>query len=125
VKDLRVTDERYQKYQRYYSLAHLYNAGVPDEELELYRGSLTKLLNSLSWNRVIMKPVPIDPARTIFRVDLRLLDWTKNDLASWRRIVEAYPSRVPLFSTSVNLESSVPSYCLLAIPLVCSERGLL
>jgi mono/diheme cytochrome c family protein len=95
VKDLRATDERYQKFQRYYSLAHLYNAGVPKEELELYRGSLAKLLNSLSWSRVIMKPVPIDPARTIFRVDLRLLDWTKNDLDSWRRIVAAYRSSLP------------------------------
>lgn len=44
VKDLRNTDERYQKYQRFYSIAHLYNANLPEPELELYRVALAKLI---------------------------------------------------------------------------------
>ena len=73
---------------RYLSLAHLANSGTPDDELERYRIALGKLVNSLSWNRRMTRPQPIDPDRVLFRVDLRDYDWTTE---TWRTILEAYP----------------------------------
>ena len=98
LNDLRAADPRYQKFQRYYSIAHLYNAGLSEPDLETYRVGLAKLVNSLSWSRLIVKPTPIDPARTILRVDLRLLTWTRNDSEPWRRIVQLYPYATELLT---------------------------
>jgi mono/diheme cytochrome c family protein len=86
--DLLNASERSRPFLRYFSLAHLFNAGVPDEELETYRAALSKLVNSLSWHREITPPAAIDSARTIFRVDLRDYNWTD---ATWNRILTAYP----------------------------------
>ena len=61
---------------RYYSIAHLYNAQVPSEELQGYRVGLSKLLNSFSWVPRITPPRPIGPAGAILRIDLRDYGWT-------------------------------------------------
>jgi mono/diheme cytochrome c family protein len=86
--DLLRARERDRVFLRYFSLAHLFNAGVQDAELETYRAALSKLTNILSWNREINPLTSIDPARTVFRVDLRDYRWTA---ATWNSIIAAYP----------------------------------
>lgn len=87
-EDLDRAPFRSRQFMRYVSLAHLYNAGVPDDELEAYRNGLAKLLNSLSWQREIALPFALDPARTVLRIDLRDYQWTA---AQWRKVAAAYP----------------------------------
>jgi hypothetical protein len=88
VRDLHNQPQRSRQFVRYFSMAHLFNAGAPDDELESYRAALSKLINSLSLHKEITRPAPIDPDRTIFRVDLRDYNWTA---ASWDLLIAAYP----------------------------------
>lgn len=87
-EDLERTAPRDRPYIRYLSLAHLRNAGTPEEELESHRLAIAKLVNSLSWRREIALPAPVDEARTLFRIDLRDYLWTE---AMWRRVLTDYP----------------------------------
>src|SRR5262249_19860063 len=48
--DLESREKRSRRFTRYFSLAHLYNAGLGDDELQTYRNALAKLINSLSWH---------------------------------------------------------------------------
>ena len=86
--DLETMDRRARRFQRYFTLAHLHNAGLSDEELQTYRNALTKLVNSLSWGSKIVNPVADRPARTVFRIDLRWYVW---DATIWNRILQEYP----------------------------------
>ena len=86
--DLLQTNDRSRPFLRYFSLAHLYNAGVSDEELDTDRAALSKLVNSLSWHREITPLMSIDPSRTIFRIDLRDYNWTS---ATWNLLLAVYP----------------------------------
>jgi hypothetical protein len=86
--DLQAAEPRQRRFLRYFSFAHLVSAGVSDADLQSARLALAKLVNSLSWHPRITPPRPIDPPRSIFRVDLRDLQW--NDRA-WNHIVEFYP----------------------------------
>jgi hypothetical protein len=63
------------KFTRYFSFVHLHNAGWCDAEIEVFRNALSKLVNSLSQETQIKPPVPIDPDRLIFRVDISDYDW--------------------------------------------------
>lgn len=85
------TPERDRRFVRYFTITHLYNAGLSDDEMETYRLALTKLLNSLSWNRQIVQLKPLDAPKTIFRVDLRDLEWTDE---VWRKVISADPYAV-------------------------------
>jgi len=85
------------KFIRYFTLTHLYNANFSDDELQTYRNALSKLINSLSWGRVIVVPRPIDKARTIFRIDLRDYKWNEK---VWETVVGASPYNI-LFSSEV------------------------
>ena len=77
-------------FARYFTLTHLYNAGETTETLNVYRRALSKLVNSLSWGREVIKPQPIDPKETIFYIDLRDYEWdVRND--AWTQIEHAYP----------------------------------
>jgi mono/diheme cytochrome c family protein len=87
-RDMEQAPARRRSFLRYFSLAHFYNAGLPEDEMESHRAALSKLLNSLSWRREITPPAAIDPARTLFRIDLRDYDWAA---ATWQAIVAAYP----------------------------------
>ena len=86
--DLLQARERNRPFLRYFSLANLYNAGVPEAELNTYRAALSKLVNSLSWHREVTPLSAIDPARTVFRVDLRDYNWTA---ATWNMLFAVYP----------------------------------
>ena len=76
-------------FARYFTLTHLYNAGETDDALAAYRRALSKLINSLSWGSEVIKPQPIDPAETLYFIDLRDYEWDLND--SWAQIEEVYP----------------------------------
>jgi hypothetical protein len=89
--DLNAAPERSRTYLRYLSIAHLYNARVPESELEDYRGAMSKLINSLSRRPEVTPPVAIDPPRTVFRIDLRDYDWTS---MTWITVVAAYSYNV-------------------------------
>jgi tetratricopeptide (TPR) repeat protein len=69
--------ERDRRFTRYFTLTHLYNAGLSEDELQSYRHGLAKLVNSLSWGRHVVVPRPIDEARTVFRIDLRDYQWNE------------------------------------------------
>lgn len=100
-KDLEAAPERSRKYQRYFTLTNLYNSGVSEDELQTYRLALAKLVNSLSWNPTLVKPLPIDPARTILRVDIRDLNWT---LENWQDVIRSNPY-------GLRYETAEAKYC--------------
>jgi hypothetical protein len=87
-EDLRKTPPRDRPFTRYFTLTHLANAGDNDDQLQTYRHGLSKLINSLSWNRKIKTPTPIDPARTVLRIDLRDYLW---DDGTWKSVLALYP----------------------------------
>ena len=74
---------------RYFTTAHLYNAGESPEALGAYHIALSKLVNSLSWGSDIINPHPIDAAETIFYIDLRNYEWDIRD--AWTQIENVYP----------------------------------
>jgi WD40 repeat protein/mono/diheme cytochrome c family protein len=86
--DLQAAADRDRPFIRYFTITHLYNAGLSNDELRTYVAGLSKLVNSLSWGREVVKPRPIDKAETILRVDLRDYKWTE---ATWDRILALYP----------------------------------
>lgn len=86
--DLEPMDRRARRFQRYFSLAHLANAGLTEDELQTYRNALAKLVNSLSWGSRLMNPVAVDAAKTLYRIDLRWYLW---DATIWNRILQEYP----------------------------------
>jgi hypothetical protein len=89
--DLLKATERSRPFLRYFSLAHLYNAGAQGAELETYRLALAKLVNSLSWHREITVPATVDATGTLLRIDLRDYNWTAE---TWDRILSLYPYAV-------------------------------
>ena len=79
-------------FARYFTLTHLYNAGVTPGILQEYRKGLYKLVNSLSWGLEVTNPQPIDPQGTILYIDLRHYEWDVND--GWGQIEAAYPYHI-------------------------------
>jgi mono/diheme cytochrome c family protein len=79
----------HRKYQRYFTLANLYNnPTVKEYDLRLARAALSKLLNSLSWQPRLVVPQAIDAEQTVLNVDLRALGW---DAGSWQKLLRVYP----------------------------------
>ena len=108
--DLDTVDRRSRRFIRYFSLAHLWNAGLGDDELQTYRNALAKLVNSLSWHPKQHNPEAIDPAKTILRIDLRWYLWDAN---LWNRLLNDYPYGILDDSVSsrailVNTATKVP-----------------
>ena len=77
-------------FTRYFTLTHLYNAGESAEALRAYQRALSKLVNSLSWGREVIRPQPIDPEETIFYIDLRDYEWELG-VNRWTQIEQTYP----------------------------------
>ena len=77
-------------FTRYFTMTHLYNAGESAEALHAYQRALSKLVNSLSWGREVIKPQPIDPEETIFYIDLRDYEW-EIGTDRWTLIEQMYP----------------------------------
>ncbi len=99
-QDLLNQPERSRRFLRYFSLMHLYNAGVSQREMETYREALSKLINSLSWHREVTRPVAVDSTHTLFRIDLRDYNWTST---TWDLLLSAYP-----YALRPSEESIVP-----------------
>jgi formylglycine-generating enzyme required for sulfatase activity len=89
--DIMAQKEEVRRHMRYFNITHLYNAGISEYELETYRRGLSKLLNSLSWGKDINVPEAIDPAKTIFRIDMRHYKW---DEATWNQLAAANPYQI-------------------------------
>lgn len=86
--DLQQLSEGDRSFARYFSIVPLYNAELNEDRLDTYRGSLSRLVNSLSWQPQIVPLRPIDSSRTLFRIDLRQYRWTAE---IWEKIVAADP----------------------------------
>jgi tetratricopeptide (TPR) repeat protein len=86
--DLQRLDPRDRRFTRYFTLTHLANAGLAADEMQSYRHGLSKLVNSLSWGRRVVVPRPIDPERTVYRIDLRDFQWSEK---VWEAVLAAYP----------------------------------
>ncbi|HZN34055.1 MAG TPA: c-type cytochrome domain-containing protein, partial [Pirellulaceae bacterium] len=86
--DVQKAAERSRRFQRYFTLTHLYNAGVSEDELQTYRNAFFKLINSLSWNTDLVLPEALDPAKTVFRIDIRQLNWSGEQ---WQQVESANP----------------------------------
>lgn len=84
------TDTEDRPYSRYFSLGHLSNNNqhVSDLELRLYRAALSKVLNSLSYEPLIVVPQAIDDEQTVFHIDIRDYGWTKDQ---WTSLMQDYP----------------------------------
>ena len=86
-------------FARYFTLTHLYNAGETTEARHAYRRALSKLVNSLSWGREVIKPQPIDPEETIFYIDLRDYEW-EIGINRWTQIEQEYPYNIEFESST-------------------------
>lgn len=74
---------------RYFTLTNLYNdPRLSDADLDAARQGLSKMINSLSQRRKVVVPQPVDPARTIFRVNISHLGW---DAALWDKFARTNP----------------------------------
>ncbi len=80
-------------FTRYFTLTHLYNAGETTEALHAYQRALSKLVNSLSWGREVIRPQAIDPEGTIFSIDLRDYEW-EIGTNRWTLMEEVYPYKM-------------------------------
>ncbi len=74
---------------RYFTLTHLYNAGLSPVELDNYRAGLSKLVNSLSWGQDIVKPRVVEGSEGTI-VAIKLTDYRWNE-KTWERILAANP----------------------------------
>ncbi len=80
--DLNRASERDRPYFRYFTLTHLANAGAGEDDIQAFRVGLSKLLNSLSWQKKISEPQPIDADKTILRIDMRRFPWTDQEASA-------------------------------------------
>lgn len=97
--DIKKAGPRDRRFLRYFTLVHLHNAGYNEDQLETYRRGLSKLVNSLSWSRRIRPPTPVDPERTLLRIDLRDYLW---DEATWDAILARNPYAMMLQGTAAE-----------------------
>jgi hypothetical protein len=76
---------------RYIDLSSLSNSGLRDDQIQVYREAVSMLVNSLSRGRTVIKPVAIDQAKLIYRIDLRDYLW---DERTWNSLEAEYPYSV-------------------------------
>ncbi len=94
-------------FARYFTLTHLYNAGEMPEALHAYQRALSKLVNSLSWGREVIRPQPIDREETIFYIDLRDYEW-EIGTNRWTLIEAEYPYNIEFDApTQTNLREKL------------------
>jgi hypothetical protein len=76
---------------RYIDLSHFSNAGSGADEIELYRQSVSLLVNSLSTGNRVVAPEPIDSDQLLYRIDVRNYGWSDR---TWDLITAEYPYAV-------------------------------
>lgn len=106
-EDLDTLGERDRRFARYFTLTHLHNGGLDDNQLQTYRYALSKLVNSLSWGREIVVPVARGPQRTILRIDLRDYKWSEK---VWDLILARYPYGI-LYETETAKYVAAATHC--------------
>ncbi len=90
---------------RYITLTHLAARCASEEEMNVYRQGVAKLLNSLSANSDVLKLETIDEARTIVRFNLEDLNWRAE---KWELLAHQYPyGAKPLNSQFDFLQSTL------------------
>lgn len=103
--DLRKAPLEGRRRYRYFSLSQQHNnVKYSDADLRMFRASLSKLINSLTWEPRIVIPVAVDPHQTVLRVDLAALGWER--LATWNQLLTVYPYGLSFeHSSDENLRS--------------------
>jgi hypothetical protein len=77
-------------FQRFFTLTNLHNHPKhTGADLRLFRAALSKAVNSLSWKPRITLPTVLDKEATVFVLDIRDLDWDRDQ--RWRAVMAAYP----------------------------------
>jgi serine/threonine-protein kinase len=99
--DLRAADNDDAQFYRYISLTNRFTAGQCADSLDKDREGLTKMINMLSIDARVRVPVPVNDEETLYRIDLRDLQWDRavnvngqafNDV--WEAIADANPYAV-------------------------------
>ena len=86
---LQKADRDTRPHLRYFSLTHLHNdRSVSAAALQNARMALTKVLNSLSWEPVLVQPEAVNAEQTLYAIDLTDLGWTREH---WNTLLKAYP----------------------------------
>lgn len=98
--DLEKHPPRARRFLRYFTLHHLYNAGLSEDELQTYRLAVAKLMNSLSWHPEITRPHPADERQLVLRIDLRDFFW---DATLWNRLLAEYPYAVQVENVAARI----------------------
>jgi mono/diheme cytochrome c family protein len=73
--DLRAADIQDRPFFRYISLGNRITAGVCKDALDADRNGMTKMINMLSGDARVRQPVSVNTDETLYRIDLRLLQW--------------------------------------------------
>lgn len=89
------------RYQKYFSLVHIFNnQNISGRDLRIHRAALSKAVNSMSDQPLIVTPKPIDSHKTIYHIDLRDYGWEKFGI--WQSVLVAYPYGLqPIESTEL------------------------
>lgn len=86
---LRTIDRAERQYVRFFSMRVLHNTPTRTmDEIDYSRAALGKVLNSLSWRHRVVVPTKVDPAGTLYAVDIRELTWT---FETWTTLLSHYP----------------------------------
>ena len=108
LEDLLKVNPQRAKTMRYFTLTHYHNnPRIPSKEIDVYREALFKMVNSLSWNRDIVKPAPVDEQKTIYRVHIADLSWTDD---YWRRLTDVYPYGIVYDSSASKAIATLTSH---------------
>ncbi|MCR9201355.1 MAG: cytochrome c [Planctomycetaceae bacterium] len=74
---------------RYFTMSHLHNdLTIDDEQLKTTRLALSKAVNSLSWEALLVKPKAVDEKQVVYAVDIDKLGWGREH---WLTLTQAYP----------------------------------
>ncbi len=113
---------------RYLSLNDRFVAGQCSGDLERERQALSKALNMLSIRNRVVAPTAIDPARTLYRIDLRDYDWDRPLSVNGASFVDAWETIVNNNPYAVRFEGPEASAARLAsnttVPLMFADQLL-
>lgn len=92
--DIAATPIEDRRFVRYLTLTHLYNSGLCSSALDTYRAAISKLINSLSREPLIVQPDVLGADGTILRIDLRDYGWDDNPIVLAQGISDAWEASV-------------------------------
>lgn len=101
---------------RYLTLTNIYNSCVDGNTLDIYRQGAIKLVNSLARLSNIIRIEPIDPAKTILRINIDDLGWSAAD---WETILAVYP--YPTRPPDTLLNAAIESVTKTKLPYVRAD----